>query len=515
MTKCRKCGFELTADVRFCPNCATRVDAPAALSGAFTGTISGAGTVFTPEQAGSATDLESGKEFHGRYTIEQKLGQGAMGTVYLAGDKLTSRRVALKLINPTLLNHASSRERFIREGLIARDIRHKNVVAVYDVAETEGQYYLVMEYLNGETLRHWLHRVLQTGSDVPFEIAEKIVRNILEGLGAAHETGVIHRDVKPENIMLTGNTQAGDYSLKILDFGIARAIDSAAVVTTSTSTGTALYMAPEQKTAADTVGPSADLYAVTVIFYELLLGVAPSGRYTPLLKEREDLPPGIDTVVDKGLSGRPRSRYQNVQEYLRALHEVRNLPSSSTATVDRIQHPPATSAAAKPRSFASTQQAIGPQIIAATGRLKTELLVSTNASPQGLYEAAWQALQACSVNALQNAPQTRTISGATGLSLRSFGQNISASIEEVAGGSTVSIVGQTKGPAVMDLGRGREEIHAIAGMLIQKLAASGCKAQIAREIRQSPPGWLVALILLGWFLLFIIIISMSVAIDNM
>jgi serine/threonine protein kinase len=114
-------------------------------------------------------------------------------------------------------------------------------------------------------------------------------------------------------------------------------VDSAAVVTTSTSTGTALYMAPEQKTAADTVGPPADLYAVTAIFYELLIGVAPGGRWVPVSKEREDLPPGIDTVIEKGLSSRPRNRYQNAQEYFRALHEMRTGPAPRPAPVPQPQ----------------------------------------------------------------------------------------------------------------------------------------------------------------------------------
>jgi serine/threonine protein kinase len=337
MSKCKQCGFELDADVRFCPNCATKVDTtpPPAVptGGGFTETISGTATVFAPEQADSSLDLEAGKEFHGRYRIERKLGQGAMGVVYLATDKLTSRSVALKLINPALVNSASARERFIREGLIARDIRHKSVVAVYDVSEAEGQYYIVMEFLTGETLRSWLHRFLQAGNDIPYDLAEKIIRNILEGLDAAHVAGVVHRDIKPENVMLTGSPEGGDFSLKILDFGIARAVDSAAVITTSTSTGTALYMAPEQKTAADTVGPPADLYAVTAIFYELLLGVAPGGRWVPLSKEREDLPPGIDVVIEKGLSSRPRSRYQNAQEYFRALHEIRMAPTPTPIPV--------------------------------------------------------------------------------------------------------------------------------------------------------------------------------------
>jgi serine/threonine protein kinase len=347
MSKCKQCGFELEADVRYCPNCATKVDTQPASSepaGGFTSTISGTATMFVPEQRDSSADLEPGAEFSGRYTIERKLGQGAMGVVYLASDKLTGgRRVAIKLINPALINSASARERFLREGLIARDIRHKHVVAVYDVSETEGQLYLVMEFLSGETLRNWLHRVIQGGYDVPFDTAERIIRNILEGLDAAHAAGVIHRDVKPENIMLTGNLEAGDYSLKILDFGIARAIvDSAAkqLTTTSTSTGTLLYMAPEQKTAADTVGPPADLYAVTAIFFELLLGVAPTGRWASLLKEREDLPPAIDAIIDKGLSSRPRSRFQSAQEYLKALDDLQIMPVPSPVPQPPEPKPP-------------------------------------------------------------------------------------------------------------------------------------------------------------------------------
>jgi serine/threonine protein kinase len=345
MSKCKQCGIELDADARYCPNCATKVDTspqPGGAANEFTGTISGTATIVAPEQAGASMDLETGKEFHNRYAIERKLGQGAMGVVYLANDLLTKRQVALKLINPALMNRASARERFLREGLIARDIRHKNVVAVYDVGETEGQYYLVMEYLSGENLRNWLHNFIQSGKDIPYEIAEKIIRNILEGLDAAHTSGVIHRDVKPENIMLTGDVEAGDYSLKILDFGIARAVDSNAkqIVTTTTSTGTALYMAPEQKTAADTVGPPADLYAVSAIFYELLLGVAPGGRWAPLSKERDDLPAGIDAVIDKGLSSRPRSRYQSAQEYLQAIGEIRSEPMPSPAPPPQPFVPP-------------------------------------------------------------------------------------------------------------------------------------------------------------------------------
>jgi serine/threonine protein kinase len=390
MAKCKQCGFELDADARFCPNCATKVDTPPQPAGganAFTGTISGTATMIAPDQADSSTDLETGKEFHGRYRIERKLGQGAMGVVYLVGDKLTGRQVALKLINPLLMNSASTRERFLREGLIARDIRHNHVVAVYDVGETEGQYYIVMEFLSGETLRAWLHNFLQSGRDVPYDIAEIIIRNILEGLDAAHSSGVVHRDIKPENVMLTGNIEAGDYSLKILDFGIARAVESgpSQVVTTTTSTGTALYMAPEQKTAADTVGPPADLYAVTAMFYELLLGVAPGGRWAPLSQERVDLPSGIDALIEKGLSSRPRSRYQSAREYLQAVSEIRVAPRPSPPPQPPRPAPtPQPVVPAKPRGKAMMWTIIGVVALIILGIIGN--LIDSNNRPSNIQQ---------------------------------------------------------------------------------------------------------------------------------
>jgi serine/threonine protein kinase len=324
MAKCTNCGFDLPSDAIFCPKC----------SNPETGTISDILTVVGPDKSVSASGIEDGKEFHGRYVITRKLGAGAMGVVYLAADKVTARSVALKLINSALVNSTSTRERFIREGLVARDIRHPNVIAMYDVSESEGQVYLVMEYLPGETLRKWLHRTLQSGDEISFEKACGIMRKVLDGLSAAHATGVVHRDLKPENIILMGNPDEGNYNLKILDFGIARAIGEQAgkhVTTSSASTGTPLYMAPEQKTAADTVGPAADIYSATAIFYELLIGVAPTGRWELPSKERKELPSGIDDVVQKGLSGRPRNRYQSAQEYLIALDAVKDLPAPPPA----------------------------------------------------------------------------------------------------------------------------------------------------------------------------------------
>ncbi len=327
MAKCSGCGAELPGDAIFCPKCATPVSAAPAATGMPVGvaTISGLETIAgtTTVSAGGKPELAQGEIFHARYVIERRLGAGAMGVVYVATDQVTRTRVALKLINPALADKPPARERFVREGLMARDVRHSNIVAMYDVGEVAGQVYLVMEYLNGETLRKWLHRTLQSGRDISFDTARAIIRSVLEGLAAAHATGVVHRDLKPENVMLTGDPDKGDFGLKILDFGIARAVGAPShVTTTSSSTGTPLYMAPEQKTAADTVGPPADLYAVTAMLYELLLGVAPEGRWALPSKERNDLPAGVDAVIETGLANRPRSRYQKAVDYISALDGI-------------------------------------------------------------------------------------------------------------------------------------------------------------------------------------------------
>jgi hypothetical protein len=292
MAKCTHCGAELPSDAAFCPHCATRVGGPpmppappspelASLSGLET--VVATDTDTSPEPA----LMGEGEEFHGRYRVQRKIGSGAMGVVYLAEDRVTNRPVALKLINPALVKSPTAVQRFLREGLTARDVRHPNVIAVYDVGDDKSQLYLVMEYLEGENLRGWIHRAIQSGEDVPFETALDIVTEILRGLQAAHEAKVVHRDLKPENIMLLGDPLQDEFRLKILDFGIARAIDSRAttqLTSTGVATGTPLYMAPEQRTA-------------------------------------------VDLVIDRGLSSRPRSRYQSAREYLDALNAMGAAPA--------------------------------------------------------------------------------------------------------------------------------------------------------------------------------------------
>lgn len=314
----------------FCPNCGASVGKPAAdgapRAPAQTRTFSGLETIVDGGgRAKGAPTLEQGAIFAGRYAIERKVGEGGMGVVYLARDNNTAEEVVLKLIHPTLVSGDEAMKRLVAEGVTARQIRHPNIVAVYDVGQSDGQPFLTMEYVKGGTLRTWLVNAIASGQETGLNTAIGLVRSILAGLGEAHRMGFVHRDLKPENILLNGDPAQGDFALKILDFGIAKAVSSSTANRISASTGgvgTPLYMAPEQKTAPDTVGPPADLYSVSAILYEILMEAAPQGRWEFPSEHRADVPKALDKVLERGLAMRARTRFQTVAEYLSALDDA-------------------------------------------------------------------------------------------------------------------------------------------------------------------------------------------------
>ncbi|MEM6651942.1 MAG: serine/threonine-protein kinase [Pseudomonadota bacterium] len=326
MAKCPSCEAAVDADARFCPECGYQLQGERtepASDGMMT--MGGLETLSDmPTRDGGhkpAQVLEAGSQFADRYTIEEVVGRGGMGVVYRATDKLSEKTVALKLIRPERLSGANAIKKLISEGITARDIRHSNIVAVYDVGESEGQPFVSMEYLGGESLRAWHRRKTQNREDIPLIIACRIVAETLKGLSAAHESGVIHRDLKPENIVLTSEPAEEATPLKILDFGIARATGGAQTSSTGTGTGlgTPHYMAPEQITNPDSAGPAADFYSLSVMFYELLMDVVPQGHWQPPSGGRSDVPIGIDNLIEEGLSNRPANRPQTAKAYLEAL----------------------------------------------------------------------------------------------------------------------------------------------------------------------------------------------------
>jgi serine/threonine protein kinase len=302
------------------------------------------------------TRMQPGEGFAGRYTIAQLIGEGGMGVVYRATDKLTEKEVALKLIRADRLAGTDAVKRLIREGVTSRDIRHPNVVAVYDVGESNGQPYMSMEFLAGKSLRAWNRERMQ-GPDCSMATAASIIREILAGLEAAHRAGVIHRDLKPENVMLLSEPSDAGVQLKLLDFGIARAPNSGD--TGATSLGTRGYMAPEQLTAPDAAQASADLFSLSVMFYELLVGVVPQNYWQPPSGGRADVPIAIDQLIQKGLSPSPRTRPQAVAEYREALEAAMKQPAPSAAIGTWADRPEVKDALKKTTDFFNKGGLIG------------------------------------------------------------------------------------------------------------------------------------------------------------
>jgi serine/threonine protein kinase len=319
MTGCQACGASNIDTARFCAECGKPIEKPIETGLSALHTIDPALAQQKPDGDGgkSLFDLKPGEIFADRYRIVEEIGRGGMGVVYRVHDPVTQRDVALKLIRGDRLAGKDAVKRLVREGVLARDIRHPNVVAVYDVGEVKGLPFLTMEMLGGGSLRAWMQKQMRRGEEASMATAANIIHEVLNGLDAAHAQGVIHRDLKPENIVLLGEPNDHEARLKILDFGIARA--GGGSETGSTSLGTLEYMSPEQLTAPEAAQASADFYSLSVMFYELLIGVVPKGHWQPPSGGRSDVPPAIDKLIERGLSNAPRQRQQNAQQYLAEL----------------------------------------------------------------------------------------------------------------------------------------------------------------------------------------------------
>ncbi len=334
MSHCPQCTVEVGPGDRFCHNCACDlhenppVSAPSPTPMM---TISADETIDADKTTGTlgrrtATEqviLEPGTMFAARYKIGALLGKGGMGAVYAATDEVSGEEVAIKIIRSDRVQGEKALRRLIEEGTTARSIRHPNVIAVHTVELNDGQPFIVMEKLQGKSLRAWHREQLQARRDVPFKVAARIIAEILDGLSAAHARGIVHRDMKPENVFIIGAPTAERAEVRILDFGIASAVDAQSATSgTGSTAGTMGYMAPEQENNADLVGPEADVYAVTVMFYELLMQNRPSARWKQPSGARPDVPAGMDRLFDRGLDDYPKSRPANAKAYLEELQKV-------------------------------------------------------------------------------------------------------------------------------------------------------------------------------------------------
>ncbi len=219
----------------------------------------------------AVTDTLINTLFDGRYRILRKLGTGGMANVYLAEDEDLGRRVAIKILNDRYASDENFNERFRREAKSAASLSHPNIVSIYDRGEAEGRPYIAMEVIEGRSLKEL---ILSSGS-LPIPQAVEYAKQILGALRFAHRHGIIHRDIKPHNILI-GNEDR----LKVTDFGIARAGPSQ-MTEVGSIMGTAQYLSPEQARGAPVTAAS-DLYSVGVVLYELLTGKTPFNGETPI-----------------------------------------------------------------------------------------------------------------------------------------------------------------------------------------------------------------------------------------
>jgi serine/threonine protein kinase len=271
----------------------------------------------------------------GRYELHELLGRGGMGVVYAGVDRILARPVAVKVLPAEAVDDPTVVTRFEREALAAAALSHPNIVSVYDTGRDETTRFIVMERVDGENLA----TVIARRGPLPVEEAVAIASQVASALGAAHAAGVVHRDVKPANLMLTA---AG--TVKVLDFGIARAAGSADLTRTAHILGSAAYMAPEVAT-GERAGAPADVYALGCVLYELLGGRPPfeadhpaailhqhATRPPQSLRElRSDIPPALAALVAEMLAKDPRERPPSGPRLVAAL-------SASTAPVPPTAH---------------------------------------------------------------------------------------------------------------------------------------------------------------------------------
>jgi TolB-like protein/tetratricopeptide (TPR) repeat protein/predicted Ser/Thr protein kinase len=313
-TKCPKCQSENLDKAKFCSECGTPLLSAEGTSPSLTKTL----------QAPVKT-LTKGSTFAGRYKIIEELGRGGMGVVYKAEDTKLKRTVALKFLPPELTHIPDVKDRFMREAQAAAALDHPNICTVYELDEAEEKTFISMAYMEGQSLR----KKLESG---PLELDEalRIALQAAQGLQMAHKKGVVHRDIKSANIMVSEDKQA-----KIMDFGLARMTGGTLITQEGTAMGTIAYMSPEQAQGEE-VDHRTDIWSLGVVLYEMFGGRLPfmgeqdqavvysilNKKPKPITDLRSEIPVSIGQVVDKALEKNPDERYQQIDELLDDLKSI-------------------------------------------------------------------------------------------------------------------------------------------------------------------------------------------------
>lgn len=265
--------------------------------------------------------ITKGQKINDRYEIIRSIGEGGMANVYLGYDTILDRNVAIKVLRGDLSNDEKFVRRFQREALSASSLAHPNIVEMYDVGEDDGTYYIVMEYVEGKTLK----QLLKKRGTLTLSEAIDIMSQLTDGMAHAHDSYIIHRDLKPQNIMIKDDGQ-----IKITDFGIAMALNSTQLTQTNSVMGSVHYLPPEQASGKGSTIKS-DIYSMGIIFYELLSGSLPfrgdnaveialKHMREPLPSLREDnpaIPQSIENIIRRATAKNPKNRYDNA----RSMHE--------------------------------------------------------------------------------------------------------------------------------------------------------------------------------------------------
>ncbi|HWP42694.1 MAG TPA: serine/threonine-protein kinase, partial [Blastocatellia bacterium] len=319
MKRCPQCGQEYKDSARFCPRDGYNLDIVASEP-----TLLGSNPISVPDPA--APDPLIGQVLAGRYRLLQKIGQGGMGAVYKGQHVKMNRMTAIKILTSELANDPQFVARFEREAEMASKIDHPNAVGIYDFGEAEGGLvYIAMEFIEGQPLSS----IIEKEGALALDRVVKITYQAAEALQAAHSLGIIHRDFKPDNIMICQKLGRPDW-VEVVDFGIAKRAavepDNQALTQTGFVLGTPQYMSPEQ-VAGEPLDLRSDLYSLAIVSYEMLTGALPFGGNSPqsvmvnrllqppmpLRKVRPSLavPPAVEAVIMKALARYPVDRYSS------------------------------------------------------------------------------------------------------------------------------------------------------------------------------------------------------------
>lgn len=262
--------------------------------------------------------IVKGSKINDRYQIIKTLGEGGMANVYLAHDTILDRNVAVKVLRGDLANDEKFVRRFQREALSASSLSHPNIVEMYDVGEDDGQYYIVMEYVDGKTLK----QVLKSRGHLSITEVVDIMLQLTDGMAHAHDAYIIHRDIKPQNIMILSNGM-----IKITDFGVATALNSTQLTQTNSVMGTVHYLPPEQAQGKGSTIKS-DIYSMGIMMYELLTGLVPykgenaveialkhlKEPLPSVRKANPTIPQSIENIIIKATAKNPKNRYTDARE---------------------------------------------------------------------------------------------------------------------------------------------------------------------------------------------------------